>query len=386
MPKQKPCYKIGFVLDGGLDKPDGVQQYVLALGDYFKGLGHQVRYIISGSNGMRVDGAKSLSGNLSVNSNGNRLSIPLPANVSRIKKYLAEEKFDVLHIQVPYSPMMGEQVIFHADKETAIIGTYHIVPYSWVLSLGNWILGKWCHFSLRKFDRMLSTSVAAQAVAKRDFNIDSDVSPNVVDYERFQKAKPFSKYDDGKINILFFGRLVPRKGCLVLLKAVRELLRSSGYDVPEFRVIVCGTGQLEDELKRYVLDNELGGYVEFVGYVEEADKPRYYASSDIAVFPSSGGESFGIVLIEALASGWSVVLGGDNSGYRSVLGEKEELLFDPLDHKLLAEKLYAYMNDKPKRIELGIWGKEFVRQFDVKTVGDSLLNIYGEALHNKQLQ
>ncbi len=376
MAKSSQPLKIGFVLDGGLEKPDGVQQYILNLGQWFKSQGHEVRYLVAGRIDPPNQDAISLSRNVHVISNGNRLAIPLPASRSRLKDFMAREKFNVLHVQTPYSPMMGEQLIFLADDSTAVIGTFHIVPKSWYLAFGNWLLGRWCYLSLRRFDKMLSVSSAAQKIAKRDFWIDSEILPNVVDFNYFAAAK--GRYNDDIPTILFFGRLVPRKGPQLLLMAVDQLKKTR----PElkFRVVVCGGGPLESKLKTFVAHNDLEETVEFVGFVKEEDKASYYASADIAVFPSNGGESFGIVLLEAMASGKTAVLAGDNEGYRSVLAEKPELLFDPNDAGALANKLAQFLEDNQLRQTMARWGQDYAATFDVKLIGAKLLDIYAEAL------
>ncbi|HSX47682.1 MAG TPA: glycosyltransferase family 4 protein [Patescibacteria group bacterium] len=131
MQKSLPPLKIGYVLDGGLQKPDGVQQYILALGEYFKKNNHSVRYIVAGKVPNKYKEAVSLASAITVKSNGNKLYIPLPSKKSRIKEYLYKENFDILHVQTPYSPFMGEKVVLAADKSTAIIGTFHIIPANW---------------------------------------------------------------------------------------------------------------------------------------------------------------------------------------------------------------------------------------------------------------
>jgi phosphatidylinositol alpha-mannosyltransferase len=196
----------------------------------------------------------------------------------------------------------------------------------------------------------------------------------VFDYARFQAAKPFPS---DKPTILFLGRLVARKGCLTLLQAIAQLPKDL-----DFRVLICGRGPLEATLRAYVSQHHLT-QVEFAGFVDEADKPRYYATADISVFPSSGGESFGIVLIEAMASGRAAVLAGDNPGYRSVLGEKPELLFNPRKPAELAAKLEQYLTDEVARQAAAAWGKSACRQYDVERVGHELLKIYGEALRSR---
>ncbi len=379
MEKSEPQLKIGFVLDGGLEKPDGVQQYILALGGYYKSLGHEVRYLVSGKIADGIGDAISLSRSLHVASNGNKLSIPLPAKKSRLKKLIQEEKFDVLHVQTPYSPMMGAKLIKLSPKTTAVIGTFHIVPNSWYLSVGDWFLGKWLYRSLKRFDKMLSVSTAAQRIAKRDFGKGSEVLPNVVDYAKFNSATPLAKYQDDKINILFLGRLVRRKGCLTILKAVK-ILAESKDNFPECRIIICGAGPLERKLKRYAKRHKLSGMVDFTGFISEEDKPKYLASANISIFPSTGGESFGIVLLEAMASGNSLVLAGNNVGYSSVLSSQPSLLFNRYSPKNLADALKLYLNNPNMRSEKAAWGENFTKDFDVKIVGSKLLGIYEDAL------
>jgi phosphatidylinositol alpha-mannosyltransferase len=154
--------------------------------------------------------------------------------------------------------------------------------------------------------------------------------------------------------------------------------------VPKFRVVICGTGPLRSKLEQYVQAHGLNEKVEFTGFVSEADKPRYYASADIAVFPSSGGESFGIVLLEAMSSGRAAVLAGNNPGYASVMSPKTELLFDPKDAAALADKLRLYMNDDNRRQELADWGSQYTQDFDVEAVGQKLLQVYKQALRKRR--
>src|SRR5579884_1691197 len=187
MAKSVPtCLKIGFVLDGGLERPDGVQQYILTLGDYFKNAGHEVRYLVAGPIAEGVNDAVSLSRSLHVNSNGNLLTIPLPASKARLKAYLKKERLDILHVQTPYSPLMGGKLIKLIAKRSAVIGTFHVLPSAWYFDFGNRLLGIWCHSTLKRFDKMFSVSPAAQAFCKKTFKLDSTVLPNVVKLDRYR--------------------------------------------------------------------------------------------------------------------------------------------------------------------------------------------------------
>lgn len=380
-PIVKPL-KVGLVLDSGLDKPDGVQQYVLAVGEWLSAQGHDVHYLVGQTRRRDIEGVHSLSRSVKVRFNGNNGSIPLIASKSKVRALLAAEQFDVLHVQVPHHPLLAQRVILAADPGTAIIGTFHIAPYRKLVTAGNKALGVWLRPSLRRFDKIVSVSSAAADFALQTFGVETDVVPNAIDYKRFQTAKAWPQYDDGTVNILFLGRLVPRKGCLVLLAAVAKLKGRNG--LPKFRVLVCGNGPLEARLKRFTEQHKLTKTVDFIGFVSEADKPRYYASADIAVFPSRGGESFGIVLAEAMAAGRPVVLAGDNPGYRSVMSAQPDLLFDAENPDALADKLAYYLKKQPQRRLMQVWEADYAKQFDVNVVGAKLLSIYHEALRKKR--
>ncbi len=382
MTYQPTNLKIGLVLDDSLDKPDGVQQYVLGIGAWLSAQGHEVHYLVGQTARQDIPHVHSLSRNLKVTFNGNRLSIPLPASRRRLKALLDREQYDVLHIQTPYSPWLAHRLILAAGPRTAVFGTFHIVAYSRFVQLATRVLAVWTRRSSRRFDTMFSVSSAAQAYAQATYGLSSTVLPNVVDYARFHTAAPLQPGRAG-LQILFLGRLVPRKGCQVLLAAIAELV-ATRPTLPAFNVMICGKGPLLASLKDYARTSGIADRVEFVGFVSEAAKPSYYASADIAVFPSSGGESFGIVLIEAMASGQAAVLAGDNSGYRSVMSDQPELLFNPKDVHALATKLESYMTKAPLRQAAAAWGEHYSQQFDTTVVGTQLVASYTLALQKRR--
>jgi phosphatidylinositol alpha-mannosyltransferase len=370
--------KIGFVLDDSLDKPDGVQQYVLSMGEWLRSQGHDIHYLVSTTTRSDLSNVHNLGRFVTVRFNGNAMGTPLPASGRKIKRLLRDEQFDVLHVQLPYSPFLAHKVIMHAPRETAIVGTFHIVPHSMLAAIASHLLYWWTWRSWRRFDAVFSVSSAAQSFAKRTFRVPSEVLPNVIDYARFHTAEPYKK--DSK-TIVFLGRLVPRKGCGVLLEAITQLASESS--LPAFRVIICGRGRLEPELVDYAVTKQLD-MVTFAGFVSEADKPRFLATADIAVFPSSGGESFGIVLLEAMASGKAAVLAGDNEGYRSVMVNAPELLFAPKNSALLADKLRDLLRHDKKRLAIAAEGAEYAATFDVNLVGTKLVNEYNQVLRSRR--
>lgn len=381
-PKSSVSYKIGFVLDDSLDSPDGVQQYVITLGAWLRERGHDVHYLVSTSTRTDVPNVHNLGRNVAVRFNGNRMRMPLPAPYGPMQDLLRKEHFDVLHVQAPYSPFLAGRIISLASAETAVIGTFHIMPESRVVTWASSLLAAWCRTTLQRFDAMFSVSTAAQAFARQTFHIPSDVVPNVVDTKRFIGGKSFNR-NPGVYEILFLGRLVPRKGCGLLLAAATLLRRDEA--VPPFRLTICGKGPLADRLERYVHLHKLEDVVTFAGFVPEADKPRYFASADITVFPSSGGESFGIVLAEAMANGSAAVLAGDNPGYRYVLEScPGDVLFDPRDAAGLARRLKHLLLQPAERQYIAEWQGHHAQQFDVARIGMRLEVAYASALRRRR--
>jgi phosphatidyl-myo-inositol alpha-mannosyltransferase len=373
--------KIGLVLDDSLDTPDGVQQYVLAIGGWLASHGHEVHYLVGETHRTDVANVHSLSKNVKVQFNGNNMSVPRPASRRKLRGLLAREQFDVLHVQMPYSPLLAGRIVKAAPKSTAIVATFHILPLTRFVTFANRLLALVTRRSLKRFGRIFATSKAAGKFADQVYRTDSQVLPNVVDVQRFRSAKPLPEFADDKLTIMFLGRLVPRKGCMTLLEAVRILKQRN--HLPPFRVVVCGKGPLDAELKQYAADQLLDELVTFAGFIPEEDKPSYVASADIMTFPSTGGESFGIVLIEAMA-GDAVTLAGDNPGYRSVLEPRPELLFPADDAFELAKRLSTYLRDADARAEVLAWQRQYVRQFDVDVVGKKLVETYMQLLQDKR--
>jgi phosphatidylinositol alpha-mannosyltransferase len=377
----KPALRIAFVLDDSLDKADGVQQYVLGLGRWLGDQGHDIIYLVGQSTRSDIAGIHSLSRNVNVRFNHNRMSMPLPAKRATIRALVLAHPLDIVHVQIPYSPWLAHRVIAELPSDTVVFGTFHVVAHSNMVSTATRLLARWTRSSLKRFDQIVSVSSAAQDYAAKTYDISTTILPNVVDYQRFKSAQPRPEYNNQVITILFLGRLVERKGALWLLRAVVLLDRNR---LPAFRVVICGTGPLLDQLERYVRLNNLAVVVSFVGYVSERDKPSYYASADIAVFPSTGGESFGIVLLEAMAAGRAAVLAGNNVGYATVLAPQPELLFNPNDSQALAEKLESYLIDRTLRMRMAVWGAGYSRNFDTEHVGKQLVKDYRQALRKRR--
>lgn len=377
--------KIGFVFDDSLDTTDGVAQYVKVVGKWLGEQGHEVSYLVGETKLRQWHGGPvySLADNISVNFNGNRLSIPLPANNKDIRKVLNAHDFDVLHVQAPYSPFMAQRVISNAAPSTAIIGSFHVFPAGFLARQGSRLLRVLYLGGLKKFDKLLAVSPAAQSYARDIFKVKTEVSPNVVELKRFRAG---SRQAPKQGRIVFLGRLVERKGARQLIEAfaLADSI-SAGLNLK-----IAGDGPQRGELEALTRKLGLEDKIEFLGFIDEADKPKLLASAQVACFPALYGESFGIVLIEAMAAGAGVVMGGGNPGYRTVLGARQELLIDPNDKEAFAQRLVTFIDDKKIASELHEWQSEEVKRYDVENVGRQLEDIYVRAIalkhktsHNK---
>lgn len=373
--KNSTKLKIGLVLDDSLDRSqNGVQQYVNSLGTWLTSCGHTVHYL-AGETQNNERTIHSLSRNIRVRFNKNRLSIPLPADKRVIKQLLEREKYDVLHVQMPYSPFLAGRIIAAAPLDTAVVGTFHILPFGALQGYGSKALGLVQKAGLRRFDAICSVSEAARTFARSHFGLHSTVIPNMIETARFE-----STHRNKPGRVVFLGRLVPRKGCKEFLAAVAAL-------PPELQdridVVVASDGPERRSLEAYALAHKLP--VNFVGFINESQKVDLLASAELAVFPSLGGESFGIVLIEAMAAGAGIVLGGNNPGYTSVLGPWPKTLIDPRDTALFARRMKYFLQDGAARKQIHIQQQEAVRQYDTNVAGKTILRMYRTALlHRSQ--
>ncbi|WP_062209691.1 glycosyltransferase family 4 protein [Demequina oxidasica] len=371
--------KIALVLDDSIDRPDGVQQYALTLGGYLERAGHTVHYVCSEASRDDVT-VHSLARNMAVTFNGNGLRVPLPTSRKALREFLERERYDVIHVQTPHSPLFAARVVDEARRVQArtvrIVGTFHILPDGRVSSIGTHALGKVLRCNLRKFDDFAAVSAPAAEFAREAFGIECTVIPNAVDVAAVAGAvrepRPVRGPGD-RLVVAFLGRLVERKGALELVQALGAL---PGETVRRLDVRIGGKGPLLGDLEAAIESQGLGGVVRLEGFVSEEDKPQFYADADLAVFPATGGESFGIVLIEAMASGSGVVMGGDNPGYRSVLGERPQVTVDARDAGAFAAVLQEVLSDAALRDEIHDEQVELLKAYDINVTGAAMLELY----------
>jgi phosphatidylinositol alpha-mannosyltransferase len=272
---------------------------------------------------------------------------------------------------------MAGRVIKAAHKDTAIIGTFHILPAGKLSVWGSHFLKMLYGKSLKYFDHIASVSKPAAVFAKQAYGIDSEVIPNTINIHQFE-TRNLELSPQSFRQVVYLNRLVERKGCKQLIEAFALLLKS----LPTTHLLIASDGHQRPKLEKLVKRLGASNNVKFLGFISEDEKPKLLASADLACFPSLYGESFGIVLLEAMASGAKVVLGGNNPGYASVLGEQPLLLIDPKDTKAFAMRLERLLTEKATIEGLHSWQREHVKQYDVAIVGARYSGVYHTAIAN----
>jgi phosphatidylinositol alpha-mannosyltransferase len=348
--------KIGLVTPYIYPLYGGVNGHVAQLYENLIARGHDVRIISSAHGPQRHSEGDviRLGYGFSVPANGSMGTLTIgPRYTPMIQAMLEREKFDVLHYHEPFVPFLSLMVL--RESKSVNIATFHAYAgWSPAYEFGRRMLR---HFARRLHGR-IAVSAAARHFIDHYFPGDYKVIPNGVDLRRFQNVQPIARYRDGTPNILFLGRFESRKGLTYLLKAYR-VLKKRGYDC---RLLVIGSGPQEREVRRYIATRRLTG-VELLGRVSDEDKVRYFATADIYCSPATGRESFGIVLLEAMASGTAVVC-SDIHGYRSVVRRDEQgLLVPPKDVNALVEALAKLLDQPELRTQMGESGRERAKQY-----------------------
>lgn len=365
--------RIGFVIDDSLDRPDGVQQYVLTLGAWYAKQGHEVHYICTNTKRDDLNNVHSISSATPIHFNKNSLSFARPIKKSDVRRFFNEHQFDMLHIQLPHNPLFAGRIIAGAPKEITIIGTFHVAPYGRLESFAMRVLRSVYRSSRKRIQQLYAVSSVAQPYAEHAYQMPAKVVPNPINLKAFhgKRVKDADSNTD-IVEVRFMGRLVPRKGCRHLVNALKAIILEEG--ITNVRLTVGGKGPQLDELKRLTKDSNLEEYVRFVGFVAETEKPDFLRAADLIVFPSTGGESFGIVLLEAMAAG-SCVIAGDNPGYRQVL-VPERALFNPERSEEFRNILVDHIKHPAKRRKLVQLQSRQVKQYDVEKIGNQILEDY----------
>ncbi|MDE3101814.1 MAG: glycosyltransferase family 4 protein [Chloroflexota bacterium] len=367
--------KIGIVSPYAYPRPGGANSYIREQYEQLRELGHEVRILTApwGDDPPAQD-VIQIGRAIAVPYNGSigrvTLSLRLEWLVSRMLK---RERFDVIHHHEPLVPFLSMQILDRATCPN--VATFHAFGG---FSFSYWLGRPVGRHYMEKLDARICVSTAAKHYVSRYFPGDYRIIPNGVDVEQYATARPFPEYRDGKVNILFLGRAEKRKGAIYLLRAYAALKRSH----PETRLILAAHGQQVGAMRRFVRDQRLGDVL-FAGRVSDVDKARFFKTADIFCAPSTGQESFGIVLLEAMAAGRAIVA-SDIHGYKRVVQRNETgLLVEPKDPDALCQALARLIDDPALRERLGSAGAERAKEFDWPHVARQLVAVYEEVLQGR---
>ncbi|GAC1445380.1 MAG: glycosyltransferase family 4 protein [Mycobacteriales bacterium] len=361
--------RVGIVCPYTWDVPGGVQAHVRDLANSLLRLGHEVSVLTPVDEPDEADLPSYVvpAGRaVPVPYNGSVARLAFgPLSLARTRRWLRDGNFDVLHIHEPTVPSLSMLACFAASGP--MVATFHTAT---TRSRALQVFGSALQPGLEKITGRIAVSPAARRVVVEHLGGDAVLIPNGVDVRRFDGARPLSA-QPAVPTVSFLGRIdEPRKGLVVLLEALPELVEL----VPEVRLLVAGPGDVEEV--RVAIPASLRGHVELLGLVSEADKPGVYASGDVYCAPNTHGESFGIVLIEAMATG-TPVIASDLEAFRRVLEDGRAGVLVPVsDPASLAAALADLLGDPDRRKLLAEAGRETVEQYDWATVTARIVEVY----------
>jgi phosphatidylinositol alpha-mannosyltransferase len=360
--------RIGIVCPYTWDVPGGVQQHVRDLAEALLASGHDVSVITPADDDAPLPPYVVSAGR----------AVPVPYNgsvarlafgflsASRVRRWIREGSFDVLHVHEPAAPSLGVLACWAADGP--IVATFHAsFERSRALSAAGPILQS----AMEKITARIAVSEKARKTLVEHVGGDAVLIPNGVTTERYAMAEPLPGWpgDDGALG--FLGRMdEQRKGLPILLRAFEVL----GRERPGLRLLLAGPGDADQVHAK--VSPDLRDRVVMLGLVSEADKVRALHSVDVFVAPNTGGESFGIVLAEAMSAG-APILASDIEAFRRVLlGGRAGALFPVGDSKALAAVAAELLDDAPRRKQLSDEAKAAVRAYDWSTVARDVVSVY----------
>ncbi len=376
--------KIGLVSPYDWSYPGGVRDHVWHLANEFIAMGHDVRIMApaSGPKGKLTEKyILKMGGTTPIPINGSIARIMLDPSIAlRVRRVLQREHFDVIHVHEPLVPGLSQTVLRCSNAVT--VGTFHASSYPGIYSTSNLAYASTYPF-LRPLFRRLSGRIAVSTTAlqfiSRYFPAEYRVIPNGVNLEHFSpQITPLPQFMDGKQNVLFVGRFEKRKGAKYLLRAIPRIREQ----FPQTRFIFVGEGRLRRGFQQFV---ERKGWrdVVFTGYVSDSDLPRYFASAHIFCSPATGGESLGVVLLEAMASGKPIVA-SNISGYATVVKNGiDGLLTTPRNSEELAWAIGHLLGHELLRQQFIHASLHKARQYAWSRVAESIMEFYFELLDER---
>lgn len=365
----KAPLRVGLVCPYSLDVAGGVQSHVVGLAAALLDLGHEVDVLAPAVAGTVVPGFVTPAGrSVRVPYNGSVARVAFgPSSYARVRRWLADHSFDVLHLHEPTTPSLSALALMMADGP--IVATFHTaMERSRALATFGGVLQP----LMEKVTARIAVSPLARRVQVEHLGGDAVEIPNGLDVERFAAGPVLPGHPRGA-TVGFVGRFEePRKGMPVLLAAVRQLAATR----PDLRVLVVGPGDA-DALRRAA--GPVADRLDVLGAVDEPTKAAALRSMDVFCAPHLGGESFGIVVAEAMAAG-TPVLASDLEAFRGVLGERVGAVFPAGDSAALAAALAALLDDPTRRARMGVAGRAAAAGYAWTAVAGEVLQVYRAAV------
>ena len=382
---------IGLVCPYRLSTPGGVQEHIKALAQQLGHYGHRVT-IISPGQGKRLQRGHIFIGRSIKVPTQNRswayLSLFLDSPPGQLKKLLREQKFDLLHFHEPFSPFLCWQIL--QNSSVFNVATFHS---EWRSSGHPWVVNS-LGFLLRPLtprirEKLHGVIAVSQAAAQSwpeifDSSRPQAIIPNGIDLQRFHPQVPPRRIFGNLPTILFVGRIEARKGLGYLLRAFNLLIKRQ----PQVRLVIVGSGPLAVTARLWVKKQQLEEAVFFAGRVSDAELPSFYRGADLFCSPATGGESFGIVLLEAMASGLPLVVFA-NQGYRETLKNcpfPDAVLIPNRDFRALSQALERVLFDSQLKEKIQRWGLKEVQQYSWQRIGRKINSFYEKVLYPPLLQ
>ena len=368
---------IGIVCPYGWDTPGGVQNHVRDLAEYLIAAGHKVSVLAPVIDETKIPAYVTSAGKpIAIPYNGAVARVLFgPIAFARVRQWIAQGDFDILHLHEPAIPSISLLACWAA--EGPMVGTFHAAAKR---QKAIFAIGPILEPVIEKLSARIAVSEAARATLTEHLETDAVVIPNGIYADRYRDGTPQEKWQGNTLG--FIGRFEePRKGLSVLVDALPIISRFA----PDVRVFIAGPGDPDEVIKS--IDPQLRSRFTFLGTISEQDKANFLASISLYIAPNTGGESFGIILAEALAGGATVVA-SDIPAFDSLLnhGQYGEI-FESESSTDLAKRVIDLLRDENRRVELGKVGKAHAQQFDWKVVADQIFSIYemslvsGEKVH-----
>jgi phosphatidylinositol alpha-mannosyltransferase len=364
--------RIGMVSPYGWDTPGGVQAHIRDLAKYYIDQGHYVSVLAPVSNEtLLMDDFVVPAGRpISIPYNGAVARVLFgPVAASRVRQWISQGNFDLLHLHEPAIPSLSLLACWLA--EGPMVGTFHAAAPRQKVAFA---ISPLLEPVIEKLSARIAVSEVARETLKIHLETDAVVIPNGIDVNLFRKALPKDEWQDSK-TIGFIGRFEePRKGLQILLDALPIITRF----IPDAKILIAGPGDSAETLKS--LNAQLRNKLVFLGRVSEADKASLLKSVDLYVAPNTGGESFGIILTEALASETAIVA-SDIPAFRHLLnGGEYGALFESESATELAKIIIDLLRDDSKRKNLANIGFQSAERFDWSQVAEQIMDVYSMAL------